>query len=167
MSSNCDSCFSLKLVGPTEQRLHFCRYEVLAGAAWCSWGLGPGVYWGPLRGQAGTGGGWGPGQSLQLQRHTCAGPPHTQQPRPTVSKHKATRIISNYYYNWQSLKYRAWHPLIVARYRQIWWIKTDEWHLGRQRRVWASILAGFHFGPLPLVVVLKANKKGFLQPFLL
>ena len=23
MSSNCDSCFSLKLVGPTEQRLHF------------------------------------------------------------------------------------------------------------------------------------------------
>ena len=95
MSSNCDSCFSLKLVGPTEQRLHFCRYEVLAGAAWCSWGLGPGVYWGPLRGQAGTGGGWGPGQSLQLQRHTCAGPPHTQQPRPTVSKHKATRIISN------------------------------------------------------------------------
>ena len=73
---------------------------------------------------------------------------------------------SNYYYNWQSLKYRIRHPLVVARYRPIRWIKPDKWDLGRKRVVWASIWAGFHFGPLPLVAVLKANKKGFLQPFL-
>ena len=42
---------------------------------------------------------------------------------------------SNYYYNWRSLKYHIQHPLVVARYRPIRWIKPDKWDLGRERVV--------------------------------
>ena len=43
--------------------------------------------------------------------------------------------LSNYYYNWRSLKYRIRLPLVVARYRPIRWIKPDKWDLGRKRVV--------------------------------
>ena len=34
----------------------------------------------------------------------------------------------------------------VSKYRQICWIKPDNWHLGRKRGIWASIIAGFDYG---------------------
>ena len=40
--------------------------------------------------------------------------------------------------------------LAIATYCAIACINPDRWHLGRQKGVWASILAGFHFNPMPL-----------------
>ena len=34
----------------------------------------------------------------------------------------------------------------VSTYLRICWIKPDNWHHGRKRGIWASILTGFHYG---------------------
>ena len=38
---------------------------------------------------------------------------------------------SNYYYNWECLKYQVWHPANVANGLPIGWPKLDKCHLGK------------------------------------
>ena len=51
----------------------------------------------------------------------------------------------------------------LTKYCRICWIKPDKWDLGREIRVRASTLAGFHFNPLPHLLVARKKEEGVFQ----
>ena len=72
--------------------------------------------------------------------------------------------LSYYIYNPRDFKYWVWHPLVVSSKPPICWINPYKWHLGRKRGVHLlqrnGVVLWSHASRL---VVLKGNKKGFLQ----
>ena len=82
-----------------------------------------------------------------------------------VKKITCLCLLSNYYYNWECLKYLSWHSLVVTSKLPGFFTKPDTWHLGLKLNVSHFYRAIVHYDPCPPAAVVGQNKMYFLVAF--